>query len=243
MTDSVVSGDKTVIIFVDHHENPMDDRAWTHLGDRGFERRLVCPFRGETLPEPGPEVAGVVIYGGAQNVGEQSAYPFLRDEIRWLEKCLDRELPMLGLCLGGQLLAHTLGAPVKPRTPRECEFGYYPLTTTDAGKDWLPDNFHATQAHYEEFDVPTGAVHLAGSARFPHQAFRHNHNVYGLQFHPEVSSHIFRRWQEADWAMFGVPGSQERREQDRLMAAHDESQGEWFRGFLDELFGNTDADQ
>lgn len=232
---------KPVIVFVDHHENPMDDRAWTHLGALGYDRRLVCPFRGETLGAPGPEVAGTVIYGGAQSANDQDLHPFLGEEIRWIERCMEGGLPVLGLCLGGQLLARVLGARVRSRTPRECEFGYYPLTPTTAGRDWLPDGFHATEAHYEEFDIPAGAVHLAASERFPHQAFRYGDNALGLQFHPEIDKRIFRRWQAADWAMFGIPGAQERHEQDHLMKQHDEAQGIWFHGVLEALFGTVPA--
>lgn len=232
---------KPVIVFVDHHENPMDDRAWTCIGDMGLGRRLVCPFRGEELGDPGPEVAGTVIYGGAQNVGEQDRFPFLRGEIRWIERCLEKGLPVLGLCLGGQLLAHVLGARVGARVPRECEFGYYPLMPTAAGLGWLPDGMHVTQAHYEEFDIPAGAVHLASSERFAHQAFRYGENAFGLQFHPEINKQVFRRWQAADWAMFGVPGAQEKHEQDRLMDKHDDVQGRWFRGLLESLFHTTAA--
>ncbi len=238
---NTVPAQKPVIVCIDHHENPMDDRAWTHLGELGFERRLVCPFLGDDLGAVGPEVVGCVIYGGSQNVGEIADYPYLRDEFRWIEDCLERDLPILGLCLGGQMLAHILGAKVAPRLPRECEFGCYPLTATEAGAGWIPEVFHATEAHYEEFEIPRDAVHLAGSERFPNQAFRYRDNVYGLQFHPEIDARIFRRWQQAEWAMHGVPGAQEMAEQDRLFALHDEVQGRWFHGLLESLFGRPDA--
>ena len=229
-----------VIVFIDHHENPMDDRAWTHIGSLGFSRRLVCPFKGEPLGEPGPEVVGAVIYGGSQNVGEQDRYPFLGDELRWIEACLKRDIPTLGLCLGGQLMAHALGARVSPREPRECEFGCYPLTAIGPGEGWIPPGFHATEAHYEEFEIPAGAERLAASERFPNQAFRYGGRFYGLQFHPEISKGIFHRWQQADWAMFGVRGAQDREQQGRLLAQHDDSQGRWFARLLDELFGRPD---
>jgi GMP synthase (glutamine-hydrolysing) len=233
--------DKSVIVFVEHHDYPRDDRAWEYVGALGFVRRLVCPFRGEPLGIPGPEVAGTVIYGGGQNVSEQEKYPFLTEELYWIEACLSRDIPSLGLCLGGQLMAHALGAQVRRRQPEECEFGCYPLYPTETGQDWIPAGFHGTEAHYEEFDIPADAVHLASSERFPNQAFRYGDRHFGLQFHPEINRRIFYRWQLADWAMYQVPGAQDRAEQSRLLSLHDELQGRWFRQFLEELFRQPDS--
>lgn len=85
-------------------------------------------------------------------------------------------------------------------------------------------------------------MHLAEGERFPNQAFRYQEKVIGLQFHPEVTSHIFRRWQSAEWAMFGVEGAQTREQQDEMIDVHDAAQGMWFKQTLETLFGNT-ADQ
>lgn len=226
------------IVFIDHHENPQDDLAWTHLGQLGFERKLICPFKGEPIDFEVEEIHGTVIYGGGQNLSEQDQHPFLRDELDWITRCMKQQLPVLGICLGGQLIAHALGARVGPRKPQECEFGYYPITPTEHGQGWLPASMHATQAHYEEFDLPHGAMHLAESERFPNQAFRYQENVYGLQFHPEITADIFRRWQDSEWAMFDVEGAQTRAQQDALIDEHDPIQGAWFRQMLASTFGN-----
>ena len=231
------------IIFIDHHENPQDDLAWTYLGQLGFERKLICPFKGEAIDVPADEIWGTAIYGGSHNVGEQASYPFLKDELDWITRCLEQDLPMLGLCLGGQLIAHALGAEVGPRKPMECEFGYYPIQPTEHGENWIPDNFHATQAHYEEFALPHGVVHLAESERFPNQAFSYREKVVGLQFHPEVTADIFRRWQESDWAMYDVQGAQTREQQDALIDMHQKIQGAWFRQLLESLFGSPAAQE
>lgn len=232
---------KDLIVFIDHHENLMDDTAWTWLGRIGFKRKLVCPFRGDSLDLDPASLAGVVVYGGSQNVGEQAQYPFLKDEIRWLGQCMEARTPTLGICLGGQLLAHTLGGQVGPRLPRECEFGYYEVTPTDAGRAFLPQPMFLTQAHFQEFETPSSAVNLASSEAFPNQAFQYEDFALGLQFHPEVTTTIFRRWQDADWAMFGEKGSQTRAQQDALIEVHGARQSEWFRATLQRLFGTPGA--
>ncbi len=226
------------IILIDHHDNARDDLAWAHLGEQGFQCQLVCPFQGEVLKPVDPEVAGVIIYGGSQNVGEQDKYPFLKDELRWIDDCIGKNIPLLGICLGGQLIAHCLGAEVGPRTPVECEFGYYPLSPTASGKSWMPDNFYVTQAHYEEFDTPSASTRLAASERFPNQAFCYGEKVFGLQFHPEVTPAVFQRWQNADWAMYDTPGSQTRVQQTELMNQHHVTQANWFKNLLNNLFNS-----
>ena len=94
-----------------------------------------------------------------------------------------------------------------------------------------------TQAHFHTFDLPDGAVRLAGNANYENQAFRWGDKVYGLQFHPEVTIEGFRHWQCQKWKVYDRPGVQQPDEQTRLMYEHDAAQAEWFYGFMDKLFG------
>ena len=224
------------IVFVDHHDNARDDLAWTHVGELGLRRQLIKPFSGDSFDDISGPVSGTIIYGGSQNVTEQDQYPFLKDEIAWIRHCLCQNTPMLGICLGAQLIAHCLGAEVLARQPEECEFGYYPITPTAEGQTWIPDPLYVTQAHFQEFLMPDGATLMATGERFPNQAFRYGNHVIGLQFHPEVTTEIFRRWQNADWAMYGVNGAQTREQQDALITEHSAIQGNWFRQVLASLF-------
>ena len=216
------------IILIDHHDNPPDDRVSTHLEKCGYELERRYPVHGDDLGRPGDDLAGTVVYGGTQNVDEMKKYPFLHDEVVWIRRCHARGIPMLGICLGAQLIAHALGAGVAPMAHGRCEFGYYPITPTAAGRHWMPQPLYVTQAHFYQFDLPPGAVLLATGEHCPNQAFRHGHSTYGVQFHPEVTAAIFARWQNSDWAFFDAPGAQRRERQTALAARHDARQHAWF---------------
>lgn len=225
------------VVLVKHNNDPADDRASAQLAARGFEVEWRFPFAGDSLPEPDGTLAGTVVYGGGQPVTRQDRFPFLTEELRWLERCMRAEVPVLGICLGSQLLAHQLGATVAPHPEGLQEFGYYALTPTPEGAEEIPEGLHAAQSHYHTFDLPAGATRLASSALFENQAFRADERTYGLQFHPEQTPTGFGRWQSRPWAPWGRPGVQTREEQDRLQAEHAEATDAWFRSFLDRLFG------
>jgi GMP synthase (glutamine-hydrolysing) len=225
------------ILHIKHNDSPNEDRTASHLAARGFALEWRRPFAGDALPATPDGLAGLIVHGGSQPVPEADRYPFLRDEMRLIGHCLKADLPVLGICLGAQLLAHELGAAVGPHPQGYHEFGYYELTPTEAGRALIPPGLHVTQSHYHQFDLPVGATLLARSALFERQAFRFGNRAYGFQFHAEATPAIFRRWQGADWAYYGKLGVPSREQQDRDMVAHDAAQHHWFTGFLDRLFG------
>ena len=227
----------STIILIDHHDNPRDDVASVFLHEQGFDIDVRRPFLGDPLPEPDDDLRGVVIFGGSMNVTEMDEHPYLEDETRWINKCMKANVRLLGICLGAQLIAHTLGARVGFPKHGKCEFGYYPIKPTPAGKNFIPDPFFVTQAHFQEFDVPHGATLLASGDTYQNQAFQHGENTFGFQFHPEIDFNIFTRWQDSDWAFFDAPGAQSREEQDQIKAQADPVQGAWFRQFLTDFFG------
>lgn len=229
------------VVLIRHGDEPDDDRVVQFFTSRGVQPEIRRPFRGEVLGEADGSVAASVVYGGPFNVFEEEKHPFLREEARWITQCMGRGIPLLGICQGAQQIARVLGAEVGPKPGEPTEFGYYEITPTEEGRDILPGPLVVTQSHFHGFDIPPGATRLAGSALFPNQAFRHGETSYGFQFHPEVTPEGFRRWQAAPWARYGRPGAQSREEQDRLMAAHDPAQHDWFMGFLERLFGRAAA--
>ncbi|NKB75490.1 MAG: glutamine amidotransferase [Gammaproteobacteria bacterium] len=224
------------IILLDHHDNLGDDIANQHLTDMGFNTDIRRPVNGDSLPAVNDEFHGVIIYGGAMNVTDREELVYLKKEIQWIDSCLKAGKKVLGICLGAQLIAHVLGAKVGPAESGLCEFGYYEIKPTEAGKNWIPDSFFVTQAHFQEFDIPEGATLLAGGEIFKHQAFKYGDNVFAFQFHPEISESIFNRWQDSDWAFFGIPGAQTREQQDEIKRQASHVQESWFRNFLDEFF-------
>jgi GMP synthase (glutamine-hydrolysing) len=167
------------------------------LRRRGFRIRYVN-FGRDPLARPDVQrYDGVVVLGGPMNVDQADAHPHLRAEIRALEAALGRGLPVLGICLGAQLLAAALGARVQPNRVRE--IGWYPLRPEPGAQaDRLFRHFDGSQQvfqwHAYTFDLPRGAVHLASTQTCRNQAFRYGAAAYGLQFHLEADEAMIRRW-------------------------------------------------
>ena len=139
----------------------------------------------------------LIVLGGPIGVYELDDYPFLKDEIALLEKRLAADLPTLGICLGCQLMVRALGASVYPSGRKE--IGWAPLILTAAGKmsplaELAAELTPVLHWHGDTFDLPQGAVHLAASAEFKHQAFAWGKHCLGLQFHAEVTRQGLERW-------------------------------------------------
>jgi GMP synthase (glutamine-hydrolysing) len=140
---------------------------------------------------------GLIVMGGPMNVDEVEKYPFLGDEIPWIRQTIAAGMPLLGICLGSQLLAKACGAKVYPGPVKE--IGWYPLELSiAASEDRLFAGCGPTltvfQWHGDTFDLPPGAVHLAQSALYRNQAFRIGPSAYGLQFHIEMTSEMIEDW-------------------------------------------------
>ena len=148
-----------------------------------------------------PEPDLLVVLGGPMGVYETETYPFLIEEIRIVRERLASGKPMLGICLGAQLIAHAAGAKVYPAP--EPEIGYAPVTLTLAG--WASGLSHLAGAqfnvlhwHGDTFDLPAGAERLCSSPQTVNQAFAIGRNVLALQFHLEVTPKDLDRWIASD---------------------------------------------
>jgi len=227
--------DSKKMLLVVHDRDEMDDRASAWARRHGYALNWICPADGDSLPAIDDSIAGIVVYGGAQDVDQQDRLPYLKGEMRLLEAALKRETPVLGLCLGAQLLAHALGETVSGHPEGHAEYGYYDLVPTAAGASLFDDRMKVLQSHWHGwYRTPKGTVKLAGSEAFPEQAFRFGHNAYGFQFHPETSRKGLTRWISRrplhKQAMKGAH-SADRQLADNLL--YDQELGTWFNAFLD----------
>lgn len=167
------------------------------LRDAGFRIKFVNFGRHpDILPKIDP-YDGLILLGGPMSVNEERQYPFIKTELKLIEKALKRNIPILGICLGSQLIAKTLGASVYPAPNKE--IGWYNVNPTEHSQtDPLLKNLKETkkifQWHGDTFDLPSGSKHLAESTLCPHQAFRFGDKAYGFQFHMEVDKALIERW-------------------------------------------------
>ncbi len=158
----------------------------------------VRAWKGEDLP-PLEDVGALVPLGGDMNVDDVDAHPYLAAERAHLAEAVRRGMPVLGICLGGQLLARALGAAVtRSQVP---ELGIVPIRLTEEGRrdpllSCFQDGDPVFQWHVDTFDVPADATLLATGDAVPNQAFRAGERAWGVQFHPEVTAEELDDWLE-----------------------------------------------
>ncbi|MDP8243912.1 MAG: type 1 glutamine amidotransferase [Candidatus Hinthialibacter antarcticus] len=157
-------------------------------------------YAGSQVPAQPGGYCAVIVLGGPMNADDDDKYSYLTDEKRFLCACVDQSVPVLGICLGAQLLARALGARVfKNKTS---EIGWMDVRLTEAGQasplmKGLGSPLSVFQWHGDTSEVPEGGQHLAESAACINQAFRFGPTAYGLQFHLEVTCSEAAKWAEA----------------------------------------------
>ncbi len=174
-----------------------------------IQTRYIRVFEGEPIPSDIARAAGLVILGGPMGVYEHDRYPFLLEEMRLIEQALMEEKPILGVCLGCQLLAAVLGATVAPGAQKE--IGWFPVTLTESARCdplWkgIESPFVAYHWHGDVFDLPRVATPLASSELTHCQGFRYGALAYGLLFHVEVTEVIIRHMVAAFWDELATVG-------------------------------------
>lgn len=152
------------------------------------------------FPDLDPKLEGfdaLVVLGGPMHVCETREHPHLLKEMKLIEAAIQKDLPVLGICLGAQLIAKTLGAQVQINQERE--IGWQSLSLSEGGREdpilqHFKEGEKVFQWHRDTFDIPQNAVHLASSPICQNQGFRYGNKVYAFQFHLEVDEAIIERW-------------------------------------------------
>lgn len=157
--------------------------TWAHA--RGHEFTVTRLFANEPLPDVSA-IEALVVMGGPMGVHDEAMHPWMRGEKHMVAAALETGLPVLGVCLGAQMIAHVSGARVYRN--RFQEIGWFPVEATDAGveKMALPRTFRAFHWHGDTFQLPANAVQLARTDACEQQMFLLADRVLGIQFHLEV---------------------------------------------------------
>jgi GMP synthase-like glutamine amidotransferase len=169
-------------------------RIADYLDAQAIPWELVAIDHGESIPQGVDDVSALVFLGGTMSVNDR--HPWLADEMRLIRAAAARNLPMLGHCLGSQLIAKALGATVAPMAAKE--IGWHPVWRLDnpVAREWLgavPESFELLIWHHDAFTLPPGAVPLYSSEHCPEQAYAIGNTVATVA-HPEVTSEMLQEW-------------------------------------------------
>lgn len=172
---------------------PFEDSAnigiWAKINGHSLTNTEI--FQAEPFPDI-EDIDVLAVMGGLMNIYQYRDYPWLKDEKVFIEKAIKKNVKIIGVCLGAQLIADVLGAKVTQNP--YIEIGWHEVKLTDAAsnskffKDY-PQTFTAIHWHGDTFSIPTGATHLAASDACSNQAFQYKDNIIALQFHIEYSAH------------------------------------------------------
>ena len=196
-----------VVACLHHLAQPFLGHAGTALRAAGV-KVAEHDLRHQPLPDLG-DVDALISFGGDQSVTEIDRHPVLHAEAALLAEAVEREVPVLGVCLGGQLLAHALGGRVR-RMPRRM-LGWWdvellPAAAGDPVFGALPPTLRALHWNEDAFEVADGVVELLGRAGPGVEAFRAGSAAWGIQFHPEVDAAALDTWYEESPEMVAEAG-------------------------------------
>jgi len=234
---------KTLIVC---HKSKMDAGAFADiLNQRGYEVDIILGYNNE-VSEVNPLTHDLAIFmGGPMGVYQADIFPYLNDEIKYIEKRLAADKPYLGICLGSQLMAKAMGAEVYPGKQGK-EIGWHSIKVNEKGEKTPLKYLDVSQTrmmqwHGDTFDLPKEAVLLASSDLYKHQAIGYGSKALGLQCHPEVTKSNIELWlatgyQELQQVGLSVPALREQTAEniDTLNKQRTKFFNEWLDEVLEE---------
>ena len=224
---------RPTVLIVLHQEHSTPGRVGLALKAMGARLDIRRPSLEEPLPKTLADHDGAVVFGGP--MGANDSADWIRREIDWFAVPLAETKPLLGICLGAQMLARKLGARVFSYEDKRSEIGYFPIQPKEAADRLCAERFPRSvyQWHSDGFDLPVGAELLAtGGQDFPNQAFRYGGSAVALQFHPEVNYHMMCRWTLRGAERLSRPGAQQRPGHLGGWFQHDGRVAAWLEAFL-----------
>lgn len=224
------------VLVILHQATSSPGRVGQLLQQMGFPLDIRRPPLGDELPTTLDEHSGVVVFGGPMSANDDEE--FMRRETDWLAVPLGEKRPLLGLCLGAQMLVNHLGGKVCEHPQGYAEYGWYDLEATDAGRQFIADwPTKVLQFHREGVILPKEMTVLAkGQENFPNQAFSFGENAVGVQYHPELTAVMLHRWVVKAHQRFELPGAQSARESLQGRLVFDAPLRQWAIALLERLF-------
>ncbi len=226
------SSENSSILIVTHKLHSTPGEVGRILSGWGYDLDIRCPAEGDRLPDTMDEHEGVVIFGGPMSANDDDSLEFIKAELDWIPTVLEADKPFLGICLGAQLLARSLGASVTPHPQSKVEVGYYPIYATDEGNSLFDSLAYVYHWHKEGFELPADAQLLATGEAFPNQAFQYGSCAYGFQFHPEITLSMITKWTSDAADHLVHPGAQVRDHHFQYHDKHASKTSQWLTQFL-----------
>ncbi len=185
------------VLIVEHHDKPSDGEVGNAIRQAGVPIEVLWGEKGDPIPANADDYEALVIFGGAMAVDDEVRCPYIPELIRLIQDFGRTDKPVLGVCLGAQLVARAYGG--KPILDGFFELGYCPVRLTEDGRDdpvvgHMVSDQAIFQWHTDHFTLPPGAVHLATGDDHPYQCFKIGRATYGVQFHFEVTRDTVEYW-------------------------------------------------
>jgi GMP synthase (glutamine-hydrolysing) len=225
------SRSKEPVLIIMHRLESEPGSIGQYLRACGVPVEIRRPRFGDSLPRTMEGYSAAIIFGGPMSANDPDCY--IKKEIDWIGIPLSEGKPILGICLGAQMLAKHLGGTVCPHQAGRVEVGYEPIAVRDEGSALGPWPSHVYHWHGEGFTLAEGAVSLAEGTVFPNQAFCYGRCAFGFQFHPEITLAMIHRWIAGACGRLSQPGAQHPADHVKAHALHGTRLRAWTYQFLE----------